>query len=31
MIGLKWEDWTVADMFALYKLIKWSLSFGMME
>lgn len=31
MIGVGWEEWTVDDIIASFKLIKWSLSFGMME
>lgn len=31
MTGMKWEQWTVADTFGLYKLLKWSLSFGMAD
>lgn len=31
MTGVTWSEWTVADTFALYKLLKWSLSFGMSD
>jgi hypothetical protein len=31
MIGLEWEEWTVTDIFAIYKLLKWSLSPGAVD
>ena len=29
MLGLSWEDWTVSDMFVIFKLLKWSQSGNM--
>ena len=26
MLGIEWEEWTVSDMFIIYKLLKWSQS-----
>ena len=31
LIGLKWTEWTVADQFLMYKLLKWSQSFNMVD
>lgn len=28
---MDWSPWTVADIFSVYKLVKWSLSTGMVE